>query len=42
MPSARDSHSATLAHNAVYVFGGQDNDENLLNDFYKMTLSMSC
>lgn len=38
VPSARDSHSATLANNQVYMFGGQDNNENLLNDFYKVTL----
>ena len=38
VPSARDSHSATLANNQVYIFGGQDNNENLLNDFYKVTL----
>ena len=41
VPSARDSHSVSVANNQVFIFGGQDQDENLLNDLYKVTLSSS-
>ena len=39
VPSARDSHSVTICNNQIYLFGGQDFDENLLNDFYRVTLT---
>jgi hypothetical protein len=39
IPSARDSHSVTICNNQIYLFGGQDYDENLLNDFYRLTLT---
>ena len=39
IPSGRDSHSATLANNNIWIFGGQDQDENLLDDFYRATLA---
>ena len=35
IPSARDSHSATVVANQIYIFGGQDIDENQQNDFFR-------
>lgn len=34
VPSGRDSHSAVVLNDQVYIFGGQDSNENLLNDFF--------
>lgn len=36
VPSGRDSHSSTLANNVIYIFGGQDQGENLLDELYKV------
>ena len=38
VPSARDSHSGTLANNQIYIFGGQDTDENLSNEIFKVSI----
>lgn len=38
VPSARDSHSATLFNGQIFVFGGQDANEQVLDDFYVATL----
>ena len=36
--SARDSHSATFHNGAIFVFGGQDSNESVLNDFYHLSI----
>ena len=41
MPSGRDSHSAQVLNSQVYIFGGQDANENLLNDFFVVSLVQS-
>jgi hypothetical protein len=43
-PSARAGHTAVVAKNAagtsfMYVFGGKDNQDNKLNDLWKLNLS---
>ena len=38
VPSARHGHSAVLAQNNIYVFGGTDSNGNDLNDLYVMEL----
>ena len=38
LPTARHGHSAVLAQNNIYVFGGSDSNENDLNDLYVMEL----
>lgn len=38
VPSARDSHSATVFNRKVFIFGGQDKDEQLMDDFYIVDL----
>lgn len=38
MPTARDSHSATLFNGHVFIFGGQDKDERVLDDFYYFSM----
>ena len=37
-PSPRASHSATIADNYMYVFGGKDNDDEKLNDLWRLDL----
>ena len=41
VPSGRDSHSAQVLNSQVYIFGGQDANENLLNDFFVVSLVQS-
>jgi hypothetical protein len=38
VPSARDSHSAVVVNNQVYMFAGQDLNETLLNDLYRINI----
>ena len=38
VPSARDSHNATVYNGQVFMFGGQDASEETLDDFYMATL----
>jgi hypothetical protein len=35
IPVGRDSHSASVAGSYIYFFGGQDNDENIHDDFFR-------
>lgn len=39
VPCARDSHTVTIVNNMIYLFGGQDQYENHLNDLYRGVLS---
>lgn len=41
VPTARDSHSVAVVNSQIFMFGGQDLNENLLNDLYKVNLSQS-
>ena len=38
VPCARESHSATLIKNDIYLYGGQDNSEEILSDLYRGSL----
>jgi len=38
-PSKRSGHSACIYENAMYVFGGKDDDNNKLNDIWKLDLA---
>lgn len=33
-PSPRGNHACVLLNDGVYLFGGEDNSENLLDDFW--------
>lgn len=38
-PSIRASHSAVIHNNKCYIFGGQDDDNNKLNDLWELDLA---
>jgi len=38
-PCSRSGHSAVVYHNAMYVFGGKDGDNNKLNDLWRLDFS---
>lgn len=38
-PSPRSGHSACIYENAMYVFGGKDDDNNKLNDLWRLDLN---
>lgn len=37
-PTARSGHSACANETHMYVFGGRDNDDNRLNDLWRLNL----
>lgn len=39
LPCAMDSHTVTIVNNLIYLFGGQDQNENHLNCLYMGILS---
>lgn len=38
-PVPRSKHSAVVYNDSMYIFGGKDDDNNKLNDFWKLDLS---
>jgi N-acetylneuraminic acid mutarotase len=38
-PSPRSGHTACIYENAMYIFGGKDDDNNKLNDLWKLDLN---
>lgn len=38
-PSPRSGHSACIFENAMYIFGGKDDDNNKLNDLWRLDLN---
>lgn len=39
VPCARDSHTISIVNNIIWLFGGQDQNENHLNDLFSGELS---
>jgi len=39
MPTPRSGHSSCIFENNMYVFGGKDDDNNKLNDLWKLDLT---
>lgn len=38
-PCIRASHSGVIYQNKLHIFGGQDDDNNKLNDFWELDLA---
>ncbi len=38
MPQGRDSHSAALINNKVYIFGGQGDKDMIFDDLYSVEI----
>lgn len=39
LPKPRSKHSAVVYNNVMYIFGGKDDDNNKLNDMWKLDLT---
>lgn len=40
-PCARAGHSAVIVESYMYIFGGKDNSDTMLNDMWRLNLSVS-
>ena len=39
LPAARAGHSAVVVNGQMYIFGGKDNNDKMLNDLWRLDLN---